>query len=460
MMSKGKGGGGDDDSDSDGQDSTDPPYSIPPPPSDNAGTPAPGPTPTTTTPWPLFDTVKHPLPSQPLICTVSHARLDPIPTSVPDGLCLFLMYRPARTPFTAPPDAVLTRFTALASKLSKTRCGIDIAQEIRQNAIGQLASSMSATTDLYKKKVYDYSALDFDITVAMSDADVTQFIGFLKNFSSIQDYNRRTITGPFGYIFVGVSPIGRDSGDTFKDRVQRIINEVKPDAILFLTTYLRTDITKYNCRVSAPSMWTDATMPDQPTFVKALELRNRLTIPANVAQLLSLTAHGRWAQFGPNQIPAKSDRGKPISFDDNRICIATEASDIVGYTCANSGSENYSTYHDDRYVGNQDLCDEKRLSRIIRSSWPEWTGGYDSVRLMRLKMCMAYRDYGFRGGWVMFDLQLSDVSGYCFVDGIPYGFIRAVKGYAYQTQSCDTVKFACVVQTVSSRKILQRHLLL
>ncbi|XP_064455406.1 uncharacterized protein LOC135366575 isoform X2 [Ornithodoros turicata] len=97
-----------------------------------------------------------------------------------DTLDSQLMFRPATAPFTSTSGRHLN-FTALVSKSSRTRWGIDIKQEIRSEATTQLTTltDMAATTSLCGKG-FHYSCLDFDVTMTTSSADVDQLIELLK----------------------------------------------------------------------------------------------------------------------------------------------------------------------------------------------------------------------------------------------------------------------------------------
>ncbi|XP_064473073.1 uncharacterized protein LOC135387843 isoform X2 [Ornithodoros turicata] len=216
-------------------------------------------TPTTTT------TVKPPLDSKLIVSTVSQSRdVSPIPSSVPGNLCHFLMCGPITAPFMTTPDARLNKSTALVSTLLTTRFGIDIKRGTQSQVISQLNTATGmGTTTTHGKNVFHYSCLDFDIRVNTSSADVNQFIQFLKKISKVQfdnEGNLRTL----GYVFAGVSPIGSDSGN-MRDHVQRIINEARPDGILFLTTYVKTKTSGF--RAAVPSAWTMPTISDRPTFI-------------------------------------------------------------------------------------------------------------------------------------------------------------------------------------------------
>ncbi|XP_064473771.1 uncharacterized protein LOC135388272 [Ornithodoros turicata] len=359
------------------------------------------------------------------------------------------MYRPSEAaPFKTTHDVYMDDFTTLIGKFSTTRCGIDIREAIRPEAMAQLntTTGVAATRSLYAKQVFHYSTLDFEVTVNTTSADVGQLINFLLKLGKIQLDNKKNSRN-FGYLFVGVSPVGRDSGNTMRDHVQRIINEGQPDGILFLTTYLREpdDV----CRVAAPSVWTKPAFSDQPTFVHSLDFRRRLHIPKKMTQLLSLTPHGRFSTFFTNRRPT-SDAEKKMNFDLLLECGASTISSAIYYTCKNSGEQDYHHFHNASLTQDPDVCDPIRLSRLIRSPEYELYIGYDSVRLMKLKICKAHREYGYQGGWVVFDLQLGDLYQYCFEPKRSFGFVRAVRTCMDERRSsCESVDSACTIQDPS-----------
>ncbi|XP_064455405.1 uncharacterized protein LOC135366575 isoform X1 [Ornithodoros turicata] len=121
------------------------------------------------------------LDSQLMVRTATHSnRWSAMPSSVSDDLFHFFQFRPATAPFTSTSGRHLN-FTALVSKSSRTRWGIDIKQEIRSEATTQLTTltDMAATTSLCGKG-FHYSCLDFDVTMTTSSADVDQLIELLK----------------------------------------------------------------------------------------------------------------------------------------------------------------------------------------------------------------------------------------------------------------------------------------
>ncbi|XP_064476065.1 mucin-2-like [Ornithodoros turicata] len=393
---------------------------------------------TTTSTTTTTTTTKTPLDPQLMVCTSSS-----VTSTVPDGLCHFYMYRPSYAPF---------KISTLKFEFSTTRFGIDIEQEVRSDAMKQLdtPSGMTSIRDLYRNGTLHFSVLDFDITTKTSNAEVDQLIKFLKTISKVQFDEREGRN--FGYLFVGVSPIGSDSGNTIRDHVQRIIEEARPDGILFLTTYVRLKSQGSECFIAAPSVWTvpTGTAPRQPTFVTSLDLRRTLQIPKTTIQLLSLTPHTRGTYM-------TLDIYHPPSFDSNTACNVSLSEDMHQYSevidhavhdveaSANEGKFCiYGEYHDDYLkTTGRDICDHVRLSRGVAYN-KKWYEGYDDVKLMKLKMCKAYREYGYQGGWVMFDIYRDDVKKICFEPNGTYGFTSAVKKYMYERRSsCESVDSAC-----------------
>ncbi|XP_064476058.1 uncharacterized protein LOC135389949 [Ornithodoros turicata] len=391
---------------------------------------------TTTTTSTTTTTVKPILNAKVFVCTANPTADVSLP-SIPDGLCDFLMYRPTTVPFTSEPGDELKKFTELIPEFGKTHLGIDIRQEIRDAAISQLKepSGKTALASLYKQGVQDYSTFDVDIYVDTTEDAVKDVIGFLQTIKAIQTEAKGDSAG-FGYLFVGVSPLAHNiSDDTATTKMwvhfQRIIDEVMPDGVLFLTTYLRTHYKENRCRSTGPSLWTRAIMFDQPTFEDSLNFRKGLKIPANVTQLLSLSVHGRWSSYTEAQMPkTTTEKRKYLELGDSRVCNETGIYDVVSYTCVNSTHDRYKAYRGD---GSQDNLDYLRLTRVVRSSYPMWVGGYDSWGTMSMKMCKAYTEYGHRGGWVVFDLQLADVLDFCttgYTQG--FGHCYRIKNYMYE----------------------------
>lgn len=370
-------------------------------------------------------TLKPALPVKLLVCS---ATSKPYPD---DGICDFMLHRTetATGPLADPLVAAISGFASVATAMKKTQCGLEITETSISDTITQLGTTSGSTamTKLWPQNVRSYAFFDADLSVKTTDTYVNQIINLLKEIYKLQASIMRkggAVPTVFGFLFLGAAPLYMNSTDPsniVKTTLERMISETKPDAVLFRTSYLRSyDNAPPTCRSTGPSIWNQATVPDQPTFVESLQLRRDVALPGNTSQMLSLMLTGRFVTYGSSLSTASVELGSSL------VCV--ESGTWNGWpSLACPGGPQYKLHEQSKHY------DPVRITHFGQTSLKSLTA-YDDKDDIKKKMCKSKVEHGFDGGWVVFDVSADDTNKYCndmkYTDQFP--FLHYVREYMDQ----------------------------
>ncbi|XP_064476128.1 uncharacterized protein LOC135390037 isoform X3 [Ornithodoros turicata] len=352
-----------------------------------------------------------------------------------DGLCDFIFYTTEKSYVNTRPglpfredDFLVHHLRIKAASSTSTAFGIDVTAEFRQQSLNDLQTpeGKHVVEGNWKSKVRSYAALD--VRVSREEESNTHIvIKFLKKLKAMQAV--LTKDADIGYIFLGViiesmNGSARDALSS-QQRFQRnesnederhhffnkILREVEPHAVVFVTTYRKyyagaeDSISRYGSVLpfTTPSVWNTSAVSEQPTFVDTLAFWSALDNVPGVPVMFSFSVAGRVCR--PLNVQ-KLWTGNNVT----GLCTTTSPGFITDYICENSNIHSGTL---DGY-------------NVQESLWNHAAGtliGYDSNITMKKKMCSVFADYGFRGGWMLYDIE--------FMEKIPPCDIMVEKSESY-----------------------------
>ncbi|XP_064476136.1 uncharacterized protein LOC135390048 [Ornithodoros turicata] len=259
----------------------------------------------------------------------------------------------------------------------------------------------------WDKGFKNYAVLDIDVTPFSFESYFTDMKSFISAVRSMQ-------SRPLTTFFIGLKLnfVIDSIGSSEISVAQSLINDIKPDGVLFLPTF-RTLFSRSNCRLTGSSVWKNSPIVDQPTFEHSLQLMLYLTFPPNTIKLLSFSMAGR-----SSQVKWKK------AWDLRSKCSWTTMSTPSSYVCP--GGADYKDFKGNKPSPNRKLNKEwmeymvKHGERLHIYEWDD---------SMINKICWAYKLYGFQDGWVFFDFT-HDAMNSCARRGAQhYGSILNVKDH-------------------------------
>ncbi|XP_064487589.1 uncharacterized protein LOC135399787 [Ornithodoros turicata] len=346
----------------------------------------------------------------PLLCTVGrYARAD---TRYPeDGLCDFLfcpVALQANLQFSSFSDA-FQGFRDQAAAAGKTKYGIDIKISEMDTTLARLQTEqgVAAFKKLWESNIRQHGVLYPVIFDGVNSSYVDMIIGLLNTLRRLQVKFRTNEAAKPSYIFVGLGVVlrGKMESKNIKNNFTRIIREVKPNAILMRTHYVRKDDGDHNCRITGPAVWQGNFSARQPTFLDALRFLQRVTIPENTAVILSFTEAVRWYRW---------DSANESNFRLGERCVMDFHTDLVskGAMCSDISDKGLAGAKKHRTTQQVSLVHSHNSYGLV----------FDTKDTMRTKMCWTITTFGSNLGWAMFDLEFADTENICNDPAFTKGF--------------------------------------
>ncbi|XP_064475054.1 uncharacterized protein LOC135389040 isoform X2 [Ornithodoros turicata] len=293
---------------------------------------------------------------------------------------------------------------------TRRRCRHRVAATVYQQL--RSASGKQAMRSYWMDKITVFSTFDLDLKTSTTDAEISNIINLLKEIASLQEEFKRS-RDAYAYILFGAAPLFEGKNDatvmnTLKTKFQRVINEAKPDLVLYRTALLKdlSGANTSNCHETGHTVWENAPLPHiQASFVECLGFRNQIRLPPPTREALAFHLGGRWSDFfsQPFTVPEVM---APLVIPTNKLCRWSGSASSLRYLCYDPEDQapdgkRFVCYHCREHA--QDVIDQKRVLRLLRS-FVNWVLAIDTNVTMRVKMCKA-RQQGFHGGYVMFGLQ-------------------------------------------------------
>ncbi|XP_064473779.1 uncharacterized protein LOC135388275 [Ornithodoros turicata] len=326
-------------------------------------------------------TLKPPLPGKFLACVSS---LDQAIFQEIDGLCYFMFY-------------TVQDINQLKNKnlgLSKSKIGVDIPSSRVQANQAKLANSIAT----YWPTIREFAVLDLELRPGVSTY-VDDVITFLKEADTSLNTHIRAEPPPrmmFGYVLLGVAVILQGQPpSTLMTNFNKLVQEVQPDALLYRTSLNRNVTDPGICRRTGPAPWKGQGMPSvQSSFLDSLRFRRApgfQPLPLKTAELLSVSAAATKTAY------KSPDRTRP----------------------GDAPCENVTQINPKDVV-----CKGGPLYKIIKNQfkilftdpihYDKWGSTFeydininmDTNCTMVIKMCLAYNNFNFTGGYVIFDVHI------------------------------------------------------
>ncbi|XP_064476095.1 uncharacterized protein LOC135389997 isoform X2 [Ornithodoros turicata] len=371
-----------------------------------------------------------------LMCTLGRALLRTPFFRLPDGLCSMVVLRGYLDPhygstFSSAGSSVMydqwLKTLARGGTYNRTRFGLDIFDPrikdddgIHETA-GQLSTPAGRTSfeTFFKSGFVDFGILGAIVSHNTPDQYIDDISDALAALRAVQaDAANGTETG---YIFLGVAPLyGGNYGDdsVLISKFHNMIRKVTPDIVLFRTTAYYDRFQLNDCKVTAPSLWDKAPLSTQPTFVDSLRFQSMVSLPRTTKRMLSFSLSKRL-----NSGSDTSDIGSG--------CVS--AYDIPPYEILCNGSYLLGEVEPEEVDKERSVAYQRRKdgSKVLY---------YDTADTTMQKMCKATANHGFRGGWVLFDLDYGGVMSCTGVeksDG--FALVHAVEAnMRKEFESCPT----------------------
>ncbi|XP_064473755.1 uncharacterized protein LOC135388258 [Ornithodoros turicata] len=362
-----------------------------------------------------------------LMCTLGRYQLSGSFFQLPDGLCSIVVLRgyldtsACGKKFCS--NAVVRPYDWLmnlteSGSYSRTRFGLDFYKRGDANDEGVISTSATQLSTPDGRATFttffNSGLKDFGILGCVLSRNTTdQYIDDVSNvLTALRAVQIDASSGKeAGYIFLGVAPLyeGDYSNDSvLTSKFHSMIRNVTPDIVLFRTTAYYPSFGFTDCKVTAASLWDKAPLSTQPTFVDSLTFQNKVSLPKTTKRMLSFSISKRINSV----ISGSSDVGSKC----------TSAGDIQPYEILCNGSYN------SRYEFEAEEMDKERLVAYQRRKDQLKVVYYDSEDTITQKMCKAAVDHGFRGGWVLFDMDCGgavECTGKEDSDG--FALVRAVE---------------------------------
>ncbi|XP_064473708.1 uncharacterized protein LOC135388227 isoform X2 [Ornithodoros turicata] len=359
-------------------------------------------------------TLKPRLSAKTLLCVLGDEDKFP-----PADLCDVLVYDSNNedyAPFLNPMSIGTAAFARKTTEKTITKYAIQIPEKFRNEAMRSLQkpSGQDIVQQLWAARVRSYAFLELEVSPYTDMVQVSGVVSMVKTLRRLQhDLEGRTKQN--GYIILGVAVMEKETKDNdhaYVQMLQEIMSEAKPDALVYVTSFNKEFFGDTRCRAIGPSAWARPTIPDQPTFVNALELRKLIGASSTVTELLSLSISGRWASF--------KELDDQEEWDD--IITTQSCTSIIRLGYQDKGCPRGSQYASFHAYPRAEWHDVKRQHKYIRTKTWSFVMAYDDNITMATKMCRAAKEYDFHGGWAVFDLEFSDSRHLCpddqFKDGL------------------------------------------
>ncbi|XP_064473754.1 uncharacterized protein LOC135388256 isoform X2 [Ornithodoros turicata] len=337
---------------------------------------------------------------------------------IPDGLCNIVVYsgglQSDNTFYnTHSQRGYFNLFRRVTGAFKRTLLGLDVVWSDHSSTTNKLSTTdgRAAMLQYFKEGFRNFGTLDTEIESNTGDSYLTDIISLLQGLRSVQMEAPNRTNMPC-FLFYGVALLYQGAKDFDAKMVaafNKVLTNTQPDIVLFRTTYLTNNHYSHKCRVTGTSVWDEAVVGDQPTFVGALKFRENITLPSRTREMLSFTVCGRLSHHRNQTLSGMGAQCKMgINIDSYpRVCPGAHYTKDYG----------------------EEFLDTGRLVAYRKSNDGHTWHVYDNRQTIMAKACMSKMNFGFRGGWVVFNVECSDLGKLC---GHPlskdvFAFVHTVK---------------------------------
>ncbi|XP_064475049.1 uncharacterized protein LOC135389036 isoform X2 [Ornithodoros turicata] len=233
----------------------------------------------------------------------------------------------------------MQKFLEHARGSRRTKHGIGVGDGTHDRMYRELSfpNGTQAMQQFWMDKLTVVSSFELSLRTSTVDADITIIINLLKKVASVQQEFRR-YREDYGYILFGATPLfegknDRAVMDTLTTKFQRVINEVKPDLVLYHTALLPSLGASSFCHPTGNTVWEDSTMTHyQASFVEALAFKNHISLPPGTREALAFEVGDRTSSL-KNDEYSRDELSRPPVLTTNHTCYDTIKTQHLEHIC-------------------------------------------------------------------------------------------------------------------------------
>ncbi|XP_064473751.1 uncharacterized protein LOC135388255 [Ornithodoros turicata] len=350
-----------------------------------------------------------------LMCTMGFKKQDQA-LFIPDGLCSIVVFsgglQSDNTFYnTHSQKDYFDSFRRTTKDFNRTQLGFDVMWSEHSSTANRLLTpeGHAAMLQYFKEGLRHYGTLDTEIESNTGVSYLTDIISLLQELRSVQREATNGTNIPC-FLFYGAALLYHENFDAkMVAAFNKVITSTQPDIVLFQTTYFANYPDSPKCRVTGASLWDEAVVGEQPTFVGALKFRENITLPSRTVEMLSLTVCGRLSYNAHKSLSAMGDQ-------------CTMGFNLDAYSRVCPGGRYTADFGENFLDAGRSVMWKKRKDKL------EWHV-FDNRQTVMTKACKSKMNFGFRGGWVVFNVECSDVGKICsdplYTDG--FAFVHTVK---------------------------------
>lgn len=333
-------------------------------------------------------------PAPAVLCTIGFPKQDLIPEGYPgDGVCDILVLH-IKIESGAIVSGKYEEIMERAQKSNRTEYGLDIAND---NIVGIFEDTYEPQEamglhEAWTNGIRHYGRLYNVISPDTTSRDMGALTRLLTGLRNSQRYWSEDGNEAAYHVFVGMQVLYKHSSemqDALRGHFQQLIKEGEPSILVFNIVYTRPHKNADVCRSTAPIIYKDPPVADQPTFKHAVEFYIHFLsmVPKHVQIMFSVTPCGRASTFAP---------GQDVTF---------------GSPCLKSTLD----------VVKQGLCKDDLTRNIVDPKWHvgislsedgSYMVAYETKNTLWRKICRAYVHTSVRS-WAILGIGCSPQSGFC-----------------------------------------------
>ncbi|XP_064486061.1 uncharacterized protein LOC135398599 isoform X2 [Ornithodoros turicata] len=334
----------------------------------------------------------------------------------PDGLCDLIVFQSSTYSFTESELAPLNDFIEMARLYTSTLFGLDVAEQSRSKSLKNLktTSGKSVLHSHWKNNIRHYGSLGATITANTNGQYIESLVELLKVLRTYQNEFRTNSSDDVPFIFVGVAPLYEGKPDTkgvMKDRFNRLISDAEPNIVLFQTSDFRNFSKSHEgCVSNAITVWKNPPLSDQPSFVDTLTFRKAVNLPSYTLEVLPISLCIRVTVFDQRVDDHNVRLGRADKCTSSALTTMRDTHCMNGKG-AHQFQQNVTLDHDSIVY----LAGLKNGRKIF---------AFELSSSIRRKMCKAFMEYDYNGGWAMYDMHCNDKNNVCNDGTFKKGFAR------------------------------------
>ncbi|XP_064474006.1 uncharacterized protein LOC135388384 [Ornithodoros turicata] len=321
----------------------------------------------------------------PLICTAAYIgygdkfRVRGIVVNPPDGLCDILVCDECV-------GVETNELKNYASRARQTGCGVSFSrQDVNKSNVAWMTGMLR---NLWNSNIAFYGILDGADT-SNTPEEAAEIVEFLKELQK----QSHSFAVPV-YAFAAVTVFPRSPANRKRmliNHVRELLSTADIDILVYQTSY-RKGLEDDECVATGPAPWELPYARRQPSFFDTQSIRKRIQLPPGKVEAFGVTLMGiRTVLLG---MPRNDSR---LALGNREECLDSKRTSVPRYLCSSDSSSD-----DERFLRSGQQIHEIFISFLNRSLSMLV---YDTSVSLQVKMCLARKQYGFVGGWVVHDVQ-------------------------------------------------------